>query len=74
MTVPTALQRENPVPLAERLTWTLPDAARATGLSARTIQAAIYSGDLPAIRVGRRVLLSPAAVRTWLDSKQTTRQ
>ena len=69
---PAALRRPPETPLSEKLTWSLPDAARATGLSTRTIQSAIYRGDLPAIHVGRRVLLSPDAVRAWLASLQST--
>lgn len=67
---PPALRRPDPTPLSEKLTWSLPDAARATGLSTRTIQSAIYRGELQCIRVGRRVLLSPDAVRSWLASLQ----
>ncbi len=67
---PSALRRPDPTPLSEKLTWSLPDAASATTLSTRTLQSAIYRGDLPAIHVGRRVLLSPDAVRSWLASLQ----
>ncbi|MBI1348710.1 helix-turn-helix domain-containing protein [bacterium] len=70
--IPPALRRSEAVPLADRLTWNVSDAAKATGLSARTIQQAIYRDELPAIRVGRRVLLSPDAVRAWLESKSTS--
>ncbi|MDX1969767.1 MAG: helix-turn-helix domain-containing protein [Planctomycetaceae bacterium] len=69
--VASALQRPVETPLADRLTWSLKDAARSTGLSIRTLQSAISRGDLAAIRVGRRVLLSPDAVRAWLASLST---
>jgi excisionase family DNA binding protein len=71
--VPAALQRPPAVPLDQKATWNIhPDATSATGLSARTIQKAIAAGELPACRVGRRVLLRPDDVETWLASKVTT--
>lgn len=71
-TVPPALRRLAETPLSEKLTWSLADTARATGLSVRTIQHAISRKELTPIRVGRRVLLSPDAVRTWLTSLQSS--
>jgi excisionase family DNA binding protein len=66
--VPAALRRPDPVPLADRALWSLQDASRATSLSVRTLQKLIADGRLPAAKVGRRVLLDPAAVRAALLS------
>jgi len=43
-------------------------AAQQCGLSERTIHSAIKRGDLKVIRVGRRVLVTPAALETFLNS------
>jgi excisionase family DNA binding protein len=40
----------------ERLAYTIDEAARALSLSRSTVKAAIRSGTLPAIRMGRRVM------------------
>ena len=66
--VPAALRRLDPVPLADRALWSLSDAARATSLSVRLIQRLIAEGRLPCVRIGRRVLLDPAATRAALLS------
>lgn len=65
-TRPSALRRPDPVALADKIVWSLSDASRATTLSVRTLQHLIAAGRLPAAKVGRRVLLDPAAVRAAL--------
>lgn len=62
-THPTALRSLPETPLSEKLLWSLADAERATSLSKRTLQKLIAEGRLPAAKVGRRVLLDPAAVK-----------
>jgi excisionase family DNA binding protein len=42
-------------------------AAEQCGLSERTIHAAIQRGDLKAIRIGRRVLITPIALNDFLN-------
>jgi excisionase family DNA binding protein len=44
-------------------------AAAESGLSERTIHSAIKDGRLEAMRVGRRVLISPVALETYLHGK-----
>lgn len=66
--VPIALRRPDPVPLSERAVWSLADASRATSLSVRTLQKLITAGTIPASKIGRRVLLDPAAVKAALLS------
>lgn len=65
-TVPPALRRPEPINLAEKPVWSLADASKATTLSTRTLQKMIANGAIPARKVGRRVLLNPAAVQAAL--------
>ena len=44
-------------------------AAEQCGLSERTIHAAIKQGDLKVMRVGRRVLIAPAALEDYLHGR-----
>jgi len=44
-------------------------AAAESGLSERTIHAAIKDGRLEAMRVGRRVLITPGALEDYLHGK-----
>jgi len=47
-------------------------AAEQCGLSERTIHAAIKHDHLKAMRVGRRVLVSPEALREFLNGRDGT--
>ena len=47
-------------------------AAEQCGLSERTIHAAIQRGDLKVMRVGRRVLITPAALEDYLHGRTGT--
>jgi excisionase family DNA binding protein len=69
--VPPALCRPDPIPLTDRLAWSVDEAARMVGVSDRLLEQYIARGDLACIRVGRRVLLSPDAVRAWLASLES---
>jgi excisionase family DNA binding protein len=42
---------------AQRLVYTIPEAARLLGLSRNGVYAAAKRGDIPTIRVGRRLLV-----------------
>jgi excisionase family DNA binding protein len=44
-------------------------AAEQCALSARTLHSAIKRGDLEVMRVGRRVLITPAALEDYLHGK-----
>jgi excisionase family DNA binding protein len=44
-------------------------AATQCGLSERSIHAAIQRGDLKVMRVGRRVLITPSALRDYLRGR-----
>lgn len=65
-TTPSALRRPVETPLVDKRFWSLADAERATTLSKRTLQNLIRAGKLPAVKIGRRVLLDPNEVMTAL--------
>ena len=50
----------------ERLTMTVPEVAVALGVSQRHVLNRIKAGDLPARRLGRRVLIPCDALEAWL--------
>ena len=52
-----------PIP---RLALTVEEAALALSLSPRTVQQLVADGKLPAVKVGRRVLLPVAGLERWL--------
>src|SRR5687767_11634450 len=64
--VPTPSHAPRP---PERLTFSYGEAARAAGLSPRTIWAACASGDLRAARIGRRRLIPRDELVRWLNAK-----
>ena len=49
------------------LTRTIAQAAQDTGLSQDTIRQAVLKGDLPAKRVGRRIIVKVADLTKWID-------
>ena len=50
----------------DRLTITVPEVARLLGVSRMTAYAAVRDGTIPSLRIGRRVLISRAALDRWL--------
>ena len=48
------------------------DAARALGVTAATIRNAVRRGDLPAIRLGRHILVSREALDQLVESADKT--
>ena len=50
-----------------RIVLTVPEAARALGLGRNQAYAAVRRGELPAIRVGRRLLVPLAALERLVD-------
>jgi predicted DNA-binding transcriptional regulator AlpA len=66
----TAAVRQ-PIPLADRLTWSLDDITALTGLSRRTLERERSAGRFPRpdLVVGRRVLWRPATVVRYLDQQ-----
>lgn len=45
------------------------DAARMIGVSARTLWSMANAGELPIVRIRRRVLFNVAALREWVDAR-----
>jgi excisionase family DNA binding protein len=56
-----------PRPL-EQLTYTVPETARVLRLSRQTVERLIASGELPVLRVARRILVSKAGLAEWLEA------
>ncbi len=51
----------------ERAVYTIPEAARHIRVSPRTYSAAAARGEVPVTRIGRRLVVSGAALRRLLD-------
>lgn len=51
------------------LVYTVPEAARLVRVSVRTYYQAAARGEVPAIRVGRRLLVPEAALRRFLEGE-----
>ena len=66
----TESDRRQSAPLAkdECLAIGLDEAARRLGVHRQTLRAAIDRGDLPALHIGKRWLVSPEAIRHLLES------
>ena len=57
---------ENPTFDREPLTYTVTEAARLLGLSKNSAYAAVHSGELPVVRIGRRMLVPKIAIERLL--------
>lgn len=53
--------------LSGRATITMREAAEILGVDARTVSGAVRAGDIPAVRVGRRVLIPRHRFFAYLD-------
>lgn len=51
----------------QRLTWTVPEAARLLGISTDSAYEAAHRGELPVRVIGRRLLIPRAALLRLLD-------
>jgi excisionase family DNA binding protein len=51
----------------QRLTISAPEAARLAGVSTASIYDAVRRGEIPARRLGRRVLITRLAFELWLE-------
>ena len=58
--------------MSERLTYTVEEAGRLLGLSRNSTYEAARTGELPTIRLGRRVLVPRAALERLLESAGAT--
>lgn len=62
--------RPDVVPVTEPIALGQEQAAEALGLSTRTVRALVARGELPCIRVGRRVLFRRATLDQWLRDRE----
>jgi excisionase family DNA binding protein len=53
--------------ISDRDVLTVPEAARALRVSPRTYYAAVTRGEVPATRIGRRLVVSGTALRRLLE-------
>ncbi len=59
---------------ATRLTLTVEEAARVLGISRTLAYEAARSGDLPTVRIGRRLLVSKSAIDQLLSNSYSSPQ
>lgn len=50
----------------ERVTYTVPEAARRLGVGRNAAYSAVKRGELPAVKIGDRVLIPRVALEAWL--------
>ena len=51
---------------SDRLALSMREAAKAIGVSERTLWEYVNRGDMPSLRMGRRVLIPVGSLRAWL--------
>ena len=56
----------------ERVTYEVTEVANRLGISRNAAYAAIHSGTIPALRVGRRLIVPIASFEAWLASSTAT--
>jgi excisionase family DNA binding protein len=59
---------------APTLLLTPPEAAKALGISTRTLWTLTASGDVPSLKIGRLVRYPVDALRDWIDQRQAPSQ
>ena len=57
-----------PPPTLTRAAYSIEEAASVLGLSIRTVYRLVWSGELRALRSGRRVLIQPGAIEDYLGA------
>lgn len=50
--------------------WTVPEAAERLRVSESYVRKRIADGTIPAVRLGSRVLLDPADLRSWVEERK----
>ena len=58
--------------VSEKLTYTIDEAARLLGISRNSAYEAARRGELPAIRLGRRILIPRSRLEAMLDRADGT--
>lgn len=56
-----------------KLTLSAHEVAEVLGVSLLTVRRRIADGTLPAVRIGRRIVVPRAALERWLDSEADAR-
>jgi excisionase family DNA binding protein len=59
--------------ILEDLTYTVPQAAAAIHVSDDTVRTMVRRGDLPAMRIGRRILISKVVLAKWVEENANTK-
>lgn len=72
MRTPTVARRDRPISAAETLTVTVEAAARLLGIGRGSAYDAARRGELPTIRIGRRLLVPLAALNAMLACEAVT--
>lgn len=54
---------------ADRLTWSVPNAAYVIGIGHDEIRRLIASGELPCLRIGRTMRVPKSGLRSWMRRK-----
>lgn len=55
--------------MADRLTMTVQEAADALGISRNTAYELVHQGQIPSVRLGRRLLVPTKALHAWLEGQ-----
>ena len=61
-------QDQSTTPLVEPKTYTVRQTSKALDISLNATYAAVRAGEIPSVRVGRRILIPRAALERWLAS------
>jgi excisionase family DNA binding protein len=59
------------MPLPDRLTWSIPEAAQVLGISCASAYEAAHRGELPVRVIGRRMLVPRVALLRLLNEAHT---
>jgi excisionase family DNA binding protein len=63
-------QPQNKTSALERVTWTRREAARILGMSETAVFYATQRGEIPSLRIGKRVLIPRAGLQRLIDKQQ----
>jgi excisionase family DNA binding protein len=62
------MQTDSPTPASPSLLLSLPEVCKETRLGKRKVWELSHSGELPIVRVGRRVLVPRAGLEAWIEA------
>lgn len=60
---------EQTVERVERLAWTVAEVVERTRIGRNEIYRAVDTGELKAVKIGRRIILPVESVKRWLDER-----